>query len=585
MLINALNLREIEQDILGEYIKQNPHKKIIKRNEAKTKPYVLSFKYYDIEEVTLEFLLAHDILVRQRKADKQGLRYEVIANDPLSEESYGSYGTVYRSLTTLLFKEGYLCATGKHKNRVIKVLSADKKQSESNISCKLKHLHAKPSTIAGTEAYIVLKHMPGEDLQTILSAEKLTTDKKLGLLLALCQALKKQVIDNGLVHRDIKPANIMVDFYSKRAPEVNIIDFGLAKKIGKRCTRLKGSPIYIPPEIMQVHSLNLYSLNAASYLSTPAIDIYALGKIACELFSENCSFAEGEEIHFQNLFNELLASGLSNEAIRAMASFGFNQPIFKEDADLSRIHKAQLEALFRKMCHVDPNKRVSIEFSINLLKLISRERMLFSKLLYLKKTCPVYHILSCYSHLFGIEKRLLESDEKKINQYLKCLNAGKGDLDKIETEIKQITKARKLIKKSNASQVFDTIFQILTECYSEASPKVTQDSEKLKIKLLTYIKTHMGAMIEKKDIHTLARLKAMSDLLDTLKKHVVLDAELKTELQAKLRQILAFQFVDKVSSAYKGSVGFSRTFFEEKQVRLVRDDVVEQAPNIMTNRI
>lgn len=62
------------------------------------------------------------------------------------------------------------------------------------------------------------------------------------------------VHDKGIVHRDIKPENIM--FSDKRiTSEPKLIDFGLSNKYDtKHLKRLKtfvGTPIYLPPEILE----------------------------------------------------------------------------------------------------------------------------------------------------------------------------------------------------------------------------------------------------------------------------------------------------------------------------------------------
>lgn len=55
----------------------------------------------------------------------------------------------------------------------------------------------------------------------------------------------------GLVHRDIKPSNVMVTRVSAGAPEIKLIDFGLAEEMGQRTrfSAVMGTPGYVAPEV------------------------------------------------------------------------------------------------------------------------------------------------------------------------------------------------------------------------------------------------------------------------------------------------------------------------------------------------
>ena len=119
--------------------------------------------------------------------------------------------------------------------------------------------------------YLVLEHVKGQDLNTILSimsplpvtiATMIIREVALGLEYAHL---------HGVIHRDIKPGNVMVS----ESGDVKIIDFGLVKNESPtdltRTDVLIGTPIYMAPE----------QLNGD--VVTDQTDIYSLGVMLYEL--------------------------------------------------------------------------------------------------------------------------------------------------------------------------------------------------------------------------------------------------------------------------------------------------------------
>ncbi len=296
--IDPLQMRWPEERLLAEYIKQNPNLTFIRKSDDSENAYSVQ-----IGNGYREFLLTHSILLRERKPGKPGYRYEVVGEKVLGK---GTAGVILPVFLTLGLEGKYLHPIPKQKKRVVKVQNIKEEQGEAKISQQLAHLHAKAATFDNNKAYTVLKRMPGKDLREIFDREKLSTEQKLQLLLALFKAWQHQVLDNGLVHRDIKPENIMVNFIpGNPVPEVNIIDFGFAKKIGDESNELAGTFLYIPPEILEWMNSDTYP----TYTCLPVIDIYALSKVAYELFAKNYSFGDQEPI-LQYLADKLLSEGM-----------------------------------------------------------------------------------------------------------------------------------------------------------------------------------------------------------------------------------------------------------------------------------
>ena len=86
----------------------------------------------------------------------------------------------------------------------------------------------------------------------------------------------------GVLHRDLKPGNLQV------LPDgrVKILDFGIARPVAARAItamgHLVGTPVYLPPEILLGET--------ASSAAGPTWDVYTLGLLAYELFTQRLPF-------------------------------------------------------------------------------------------------------------------------------------------------------------------------------------------------------------------------------------------------------------------------------------------------------
>ena len=135
--------------------------------------------------------------------------------------------------------------------------------------------------------FIVLEHIPGCDLNTVLREfGKLPWPTAKGLLLKLCDALQA-VHDSDIVHGDLKPWNVIV---SVPTLEPVILDFGSARFTGENealnvpSSNLLGSFPYMAPEMIGEDS---YDQSA---------DIHGLGLLAYEMLTRTNPFCDSNQL-------------------------------------------------------------------------------------------------------------------------------------------------------------------------------------------------------------------------------------------------------------------------------------------------
>lgn len=124
--------------------------------------------------------------------------------------------------------------------------------------------------------YLVLEHVDGKDLATILKERKrLSIKEAVQIAIKVCDALSA-VHALGIVHRDIKPGNILVG----NNHQVKVMDFGISKNVRKEnATALTmtgttvGTVDYMSPEQTRNEELG------------PKSDLYAVGALLYEMIT------------------------------------------------------------------------------------------------------------------------------------------------------------------------------------------------------------------------------------------------------------------------------------------------------------
>lgn len=140
------------------------------------------------------------------------------------------------------------------------------------------------------EAYLLMEHIDGIDLSTVVEKVGHLPPQLCGaILLGMCKGVA-YIHAHGLIHRDIKPSNIRLTTRG----EVKLMDFGIVLELDKesltRPGMMVGSPSYLSPEQVLGDSLTAQS------------DIFLLGICLYEMLTGIRPFREedGETI-FQRI--------------------------------------------------------------------------------------------------------------------------------------------------------------------------------------------------------------------------------------------------------------------------------------------
>lgn len=232
------------------------------------------------------------VLVRKRPEDKligktiDG-KYKV-----LDRLAGGGMGAVYRAEHTLMKRVVALKVLHRHlAEGEDDAVFLQRFQREARTASQISHPHAVTIHDFGVfedDAYLVMQYVEGMSLRALLAQRGRLQVSAVATILQQIGGAIQSAHDLGIIHRDLKPDNIVVAERPNGAFHAVVLDFGIAKVLGReesglasvtRTGRILGTPQYMAPEQVLGQPVDVRT------------DIYALGIILYEMLSGEIPFA------------------------------------------------------------------------------------------------------------------------------------------------------------------------------------------------------------------------------------------------------------------------------------------------------
>jgi serine/threonine protein kinase len=206
--------------------------------------------------------------------------------------------------------------------------------TEARTASRLNHPHVvvihdfgRTPVAEGGDLYFVMEFLSGPSLRSVLKAGPIPLERSVRVLCQMLSALG-QAHQKGITHRDVKPGNVHVEQNSAGGDHVKMIDFGIAKLVGRpegsvghvtQKGQILGTPNYLAPEQARGDPVG------------PAADLYAVGVILFQLLTGKRPFVgkTAEAVIAQHLFSprpsplvvaaqKSFPPALANVCVRAM---------------------------------------------------------------------------------------------------------------------------------------------------------------------------------------------------------------------------------------------------------------------------
>ncbi len=132
--------------------------------------------------------------------------------------------------------------------------------------------------------YLIEEYVPGGTLRERMDKHDLDPADKVRILGQVCDALA-YLHKRSIIHRDLKPSNILFDANG----DVKLTDFGLARIAGTETRTKIGMRIGTP------HYMSVEQAQGDSSRIVPQSDLYSLGVLAYELFTDTLPF-DGQDL-------------------------------------------------------------------------------------------------------------------------------------------------------------------------------------------------------------------------------------------------------------------------------------------------
>lgn len=252
----------------------------------------------------------------------------------ISKLGEGAQGTVYRAVHPTLTRDVAIKLSRSPSDPSQKAGL----QAEAEVLCQLSHpnlAHVYDLDFEHGCPFLVMEYIPGQSLEQLATAGRLTAFQSVEIVRKLCLALE-HVHSKGVIHQDLKPENVVVD--DRLEPKV--IDFGLANLrtawAESDSLLVGGTLAYMSAE----QAAGFHLPEDPPGLTPPQIDhradIFALGAILYRLFTGK----------------RLYEAASRDEGIRTARACRWNEGLLKEAGPSQKVI-----AVCRKAIAQDPATR------------------------------------------------------------------------------------------------------------------------------------------------------------------------------------------------------------------------------------
>lgn len=165
---------------------------------------------------------------------------------------------------------------------------AERFMQEARVVAKLRDPHTVTMHDHGRSEegllFMVFEFIDGVSLSRLVKAQGAVDPRRVAKILRQSLSSLQEAHAMGMLHRDIKPANIMIYEHVGRPDQIKVLDFGIAKVVGRKVSQdlsddlttngaLLGTPRYMSPEQIRGDELD------------PSTDLYSLGLVAYEMLT------------------------------------------------------------------------------------------------------------------------------------------------------------------------------------------------------------------------------------------------------------------------------------------------------------
>lgn len=163
-------------------------------------------------------------------------------------------------------------------------------KNEYEVMTRLKHPNLTQVYDFGVyngQYFIIMEYLDGILLSDWTKKNQMNEDHALSIVVDILRTIE-YIHSRGIIYRDLKPANIMLE---NNAGTVKLLDFGLASLQARQENRIRGTLIYLAPELLE---------GQVSY----SVDIFSSGLVFFELLT-GTTFFDIHNAKVKNIVNIL----------------------------------------------------------------------------------------------------------------------------------------------------------------------------------------------------------------------------------------------------------------------------------------